>query len=361
MHIHPIFLYGLKTEYNKNFSNTRGNKIITNPVYDTVTFLGNNTSAGNVLKRLKNITCPYTGVKMIPGSENKTIEKKIDKAKKISDVIKILISYTNYMQPVEREMFEVFKQYSSKNPNGKFQEVLHRIYSDALAKLKLEEFAVLDKVDAISKELSPQTALNLRSKTTKCREIILENRAEDTFKRKTFLTSLNEIRPANDNEQQILERMKDNALYLPTSGSSVNAFVVKYANRSEQEIAKRLLRASVATIEHVKPDSHGGANSLGNFMLVSAQANNRRANMPLEKYIERYPNIPKYCQVYINQIITSIYRGKLRGCESYPFKLKKTLTEESNGRIKLDLTHYRYTEEQANNIVKQYHLAQQNH
>ena len=43
-----------------------------------------------------------------------------------------------------------------------------------------------------------------------------------------------------------------------TSASSVNAFVVKYANRTQQETAKRILRASVATIEHILPDSKGG-------------------------------------------------------------------------------------------------------
>ncbi len=323
---------------------------------DTVTFQGNNTSAGNVLKKLRNVICPYTGVKMISGAEIRGIEKRIDKSTNIKTGVGILSGYTGYMQKVEKQMFEIFKKYSEINPGGKFQDCLKKMYDDALAKLKIEEFLVLDNVDKISLELSPKAALAVRSKTTRCRQVILANRAEDTFKRKTFITSLDEITPSNPDEEKILERMKDQALYLPTSGTSENAFVVKYAGRSEQEIAKRLLRASVATIEHVRPDSKGGGNTLGNFMLVSAQANSNRANMPLEKYIGRYPDIPKYCQQYINQIINLIYKGKLGGCETYPYKIKKTLVQETNGQVVLNLSKYRYTERQAEKMVKQYHL-----
>ncbi len=325
---------------------------------DTITFTGNNTSAGNVLKKLRDIVCPYTGIKMISGSSLNSIEKRIDKSQNISTGVKILSGYTDYMQKTEKRMFNTFKKYSETNPQGKFGDCLNKLYDNALAKLKIEEFLVLDKVDKISLSLSPQTALGVRSKTTRCRQVILANKAEDTFKRKTFITSLDEIVPANINEQKILEQMKDQALFLPTSGSSENAFIVKYARRSEQEIAKRMLRASVATIEHVKPDSLGGANTLGNFMLVSAQANSRRANMPLEKYIQRYPDIPSYCQMYINQIISSIYKGKLGGCETYPYKIKKTLENESNGQIVLNLSKYKYTEAQTEKMVRQYYSKQ---
>ncbi len=355
MRIHPISSYNCNsaTGVNRQYST-----VVNRISCDTVSFCGNNTSAGNVLKKLRNVICPYTGVKMISGSESKSIEKRIDRARNIGDGVKILNAYVDYMQPVERQMFSIFKEYSKRNASGKFQDCLKSLYNDALAKLKIEEFLVLDKVDKISLELTAQTALNVRSKTTRCREVILADRAEDRFKRKTFLSSLDEIHPTGDSERKILEYMKDQALYLPTSGSSVNAFIVKYSRRSEQEIAKRLLRASVATIEHVKPDSLGGGNTLANFMLVSSQANSSRANMPLEKFVERYPDIPKHCQNYINQIITSIYRGKLRGCETYPYKIKRTLEKESNGKIVLNLNRYKYTEQTAEKMVRRYHTAQ---
>ena len=35
------------------------------------------TGKGNALKRLKNITCPYTGIRMISGSEMGVIEERL--------------------------------------------------------------------------------------------------------------------------------------------------------------------------------------------------------------------------------------------------------------------------------------------
>lgn len=310
-----------------------------------VTFCSN-TSAGNVLKKLANITDPYTGIKMIRGSVMSKIEKKLDTCNTAAKAVKVLSKYTDYMQPTEKRMYERFAEYAASHPRKTLPDFLKEVYDDSLTKLKLEEFIVLDDVDMISRELSPQTALALRKKTTKCREVIIENNSEDTFKRKTLLSSLDEITPL-EGEKEILERLKDRALYLPTSGSSENAFVVKYVNRSHEEIAKRILRASVATIEHIEPDSLGGGNILRNFMLASANANSYRSNMPLIKYIERFPKIPEHCQTYIEEIIQAIHKNKLGGNETYPYDVAKTLKEQSEGKIILDLSSYKYTEQQA--------------
>lgn len=60
-----------------------------------------------------------------------------------------------------------------------------------------------------------------------------------------------------------------------------------------------------------------------------------------------FPNIPKHCQNYINQIINYIDRGWLKGKETYPYKIRRTLARESKGSILLDLSNYKYDEKQA--------------
>ena len=72
-----------------------------------------------------------------------------------------------------------------------------------------------------------------------------------------------------------------------------------------------MLRPSVATIEHIKPDSKGGLNAIGNFLLASAGANNLRSNMPLTDFIMMFPKIPKYCQNYIEQIKSRPYKFQI--------------------------------------------------
>ena len=322
--------------------------------YYTQTFCAG-TSAGNPLKKLQkanDIICPYFGVPMIAASKETKVETKLDIANNVKEVVKTLSPYMHYMQPVEKRIFRMFAAYVNKHPEVTLPEILQRHYNEALIKLKLEEFNVLDDVDEISLNLSPQQALEIHRRTTRCRQIILDNSRENTFKRKTLLSSLEDIRPRKD-EEEIFENLKERALYLPTSVTSENAFIVKYAGRTQQEIAKRLIRSSIGTIEHIKPDSLGGANSIDNFMLVSGNANSTRANIPLKKFIERFPNIPKNCQKYINQIIRIIHKGGFRGYETYPYKVKRTLDIESEGGIILDLKKYKYTEEFAEEAARQ--------
>ncbi len=320
--------------------------------YYDIPFQGS-TSAGKPLRRLKDITCPYRGIKIIPGTALRGFEKNLGKCKSSEEIVKLLGQYYDSLLPTEKSMFAIFKDFSMLNPEDNIKNCLQMLYNNCLMKLKLEEFYVLDEVDLMSRKLSPSTALKLRHKTTKCRQLILDNKQQDTFKRKTFLNSLEEIIP-NENEREIFSDIKNKALFLPTSGSSKNAFVVKYSRREQEEAARRLFIGSTGSIEHVTPESLGGINTIGNFLLTSADGNRYRENMPLTEYIKRHPNIPKYMQQYIDDVIRNIHEGGLQGNETYPYKIKKKLMDESNGRIMISLGKYKYSEEEAAEAVKEY-------
>ena len=320
--------------------------------YYDIPFEGS-TSAGKPLRKLKDVTCPYRGIKIIPGTALRGFEKNLEKCRTAEDIIRLLTPYYDHLLPTEKSMFAIFKDFSLLNPDDNIQNCLQMLYTNSLTRLKLEEFSVLDDVDIMSRKLSPSTALKLRAKTTRCRQIILENSLQDCFKRKTFLNSLEEIIP-NENEREIFAGIKNMALFLPTSGSSKNAFIVKYSRREQEEAARRLFIGSVGSIEHITPESLGGINTIGNFLLTTADGNRYRENMPLTEYIKRHKNIPIYAQQYIDDVIRNIHEGGLQGNETYPYKIKKKLMEESNGRIMISLGKYKYTEEEAAEAVKEY-------
>ena len=311
------------------------------------------TSAGKPLRKLKNITCPYRGIKIIPTDNIKGFEKNLAKCHTALDAVELLSLYQEYMLPTEKAMFAIFKDFALINPDDNLQNCLQMIKINCLTRLKLEEMEVLDDVDRLTKRLSPNSALKIRTKTTKCRQIIISSSTHDTFKRKTFLNSLEEIIP-KENEREILNNIRNKALFLPTSESSRNAFVVKYSKRSQTEIIRRIFIASTGSIEHVTPASNGGLNTIGNFLLTSASGNRYRENMPLVEYIKRHPKIPQYMQMYIDDIIREIHCGHLRGNETYPYKIKKKLFEESDGRIMISLGLYKYSEEDAAKAVEAY-------
>lgn len=311
------------------------------------------TSAGKPLRRLKNITCPYRGIKIIPTETIKGFEKALLKCGNAKSSVELLSKYYKNMLPTEKALFAIFKDFARLNPDDNLQNCLKMIRENCLTKLKLEELEVLDDVDRLTKKLSPQSALIIRSKTTKCRQIILSDCEHDFFKRKIFLNSLEAIIP-NENEREIFNDIRNKALFLPTSESSKNAFVVKYSKRTQLEIVRRIFIASTGSIEHVTPASAGGLNSMGNFLLTSASGNRYRENMPLVEYIKRHPKIPQYMQLYINDIIEEIHNGNLEGNETYPYKIKKKLYEESHGKIMISLSKYQYSEREAALAVKNY-------
>lgn len=304
------------------------------------------TSQGKPLRKLRNITCPYRGVKIIPADTIKGFERSLAKIKTASDGVKLLTHYKKNLLPTEKAILSIFRDFSLLNPEDNLQNCLQMIAHNSLLKLKLEEFEVLDDVDRLSRKLSISTALRLRAKTTKCRQIIISDSKKDTFKRKTFLNSLEEI-DVNKNEREIFNTIKNKALFLPTSESSKNAFIVKYSKRKQTEIVRRIFIASTGSIEHITPQSQGGLNNIGNFLLTCANGNRYRENMPLVEYIKRFSKIPQYCQSYIDDIIDAIHNDELKGCETYPYKIKEKLMEESLGHIMISLSKYKYSKEEA--------------
>ena len=313
--------------------------------YDDIPHEGT-TSQGKPLRKLKNITCPYRGIKIIPSDAIRGFEKGLLKCKTAQDSIQLLSHYKNNMLKTEKSLYAVFKDFAQLNPNDNLQNCLQMIRENCLTKLKLEEFEVLDDVDVLSRKLSSSTALKLRAKTTNCRRIILADSKRDTFKRRIFLDSLEEIIP-KPNEKEIFNDIKNKALFLPTSESSINAFVVKYSKRKQTEIVRRIFIASTGSIEHITPASLGGLNTIGNFLLTTASGNRYRENMRLVEYIKRHPKIPKYMQMYTDDIINEIHSGGLKGNETYPYKIKEKLMKESEGRIMISLSKYKYTKEEA--------------
>lgn len=304
------------------------------------------TSQGKPLKKLKDITCPYRGIKIISQEATKNFEKELENVQTAFEAVNLLSKYKKHLLKTERELLAIFQDFVQLNPDDNLQNCLQMIKNNCLTKLKLEEFKVLDDVDILSHKLSAQTALKLRAKTTKCRQIILSDFSRDTFKRKIFLNSLEEIVP-NNNEKEIFAQIKNKALFLPTSESSKNAFVVKYSKRNQTEITRRLFIASTGSIEHIIPYSEGGANSMGNFLLTCASGNRYRENMNLVNYIKRFPKIPQYCQKYIDDIIEVIHSGGLKGNETYPYRIKERLAEESQGKIMISLSKYKYSKDEA--------------
>lgn len=303
------------------------------------------TTQGSDLKTLDNITCPYSGVKMLSYKKMEKVENKLKECTTLEEQINILRPYRNCMQKTEKQIYEMMFKYAQKNPGATVNDCLNYYRPDCLARLKIEEFQVLDKIDKSSDKLDANTALKVRKMTTRARKILLDDRHGHVFKRKDLLERLYTVADGK-NDKHIAE-MWETANKLPRSTNNINAFVVKYANRDATEICSRLLRPSVASIEHITPASKKGNDTICNFMLVARDWNSDRSNIPLPEYIKKHPNIPKYSQRHTDDIIKAIKFGKLKNYDWYPYVLKEKLYNESEGIINVSLAAYHRTSEEA--------------
>lgn len=310
------------------------------------------TKRGECLKELENITCPYSGVKMITSKNMDKIESKLSKCNTIGERMEILDLYRPCMQKLEKQIYQVFKGYEINNSKGTLNDCLQQLKPDCLTELRLSQVRVLEDIDRAADKFDSKTTLEVKKVTTEARKKIIDDTQDQIFKRKDILAELHEVTKDNPNKELVADIWAI-ANRLPKSTNDFNAFVVKYANRSPQEIAARLLRPSVASIEHIRPanpeslDVEVGEDNLSNFMLASRDWNSGRSNTPLPEFIRKHPNIPRYSQRYIEDIIKAIHKGKLEDCDWYPYVIKEKLYNESEGLIDLDLSKYRISKKQA--------------
>ena len=133
--------------------------------------------------------------------------------------------------------------------------------------------------------------------TKTAKEFILKKRSVK-FKRKIFLNDVNEF-AAKIEDKQTRDKLISFAEKMPTSEDSVSAFIMKYKDRSPEEIGERLLMYSAATLEHITPDSENGEVTIWECQ----RCNNTRSNAPVIRQINENPNMLDNLRTHIQIIV----------------------------------------------------------
>ena len=132
---------------------------------------------------------------MISGKELAGIEKRLDSCANIKEVVTILKKDRKFMLKTEKRIFKRFEEFSKTNPDAQLQDCLKLWYDEAITKLKLDEFNVLDDVDKISLKLSPQNALAVHAKQHAAGRSYLKTKRKILSKDAFFLTHLMKSSP----------------------------------------------------------------------------------------------------------------------------------------------------------------------
>lgn len=148
------------------------------------------------------------------------------------------------------------------------------------------------------------------------------------FSNKALRYDLNEVLEGMPNET-LYESIMNTARRLPTSQTSVNAFITKHENSASDAIGYDILRPSIVTIEHMHPKSQNGSNSLANYALSCGRDNNNRSSEPMNLFIEQFSQGNQ--QQYFDEIYQEVIKNRIP--KDVFFKMLKTFTKESGRSI----------------------------
>lgn len=295
-------------------------------------------------------------IQLQPNKVKKSILKVQDMSKHLYHdaeyMINALEKFAHQMHKTEKEVFEILKDESKRNPQKTFTEILSnpRVKDYHLKKLEKEQKKVFKDVEYIASQMSPGSLKTILRTIVKSKAIFDSPNSKIVNKRSTVIESfklLQDAIPEQDLYQQIMSRIYE----LPSSRNNASSFIIKYASHTPNEIAEQILRGSESTHEHVKPKRRmddNGENANSNYIVLCRNCNSERGQMPYGDFIKIHPQMPENMQKYVDIVIKSINNGQLWGFDQYPWQIKSAVEKESDGKIQINLKNLNLIEAEKN-------------
>lgn len=318
-----------------------------------------NSIVGKSIRELGDVPCPYCGTRIINGKEINHLNKE-NLGGRSDKAIKLLQPFEDRMHPVEKEVFGILKDLSKDKPEKNLRELLDTVRPEHLKKVQDAEQKILHRMFKCAKTIqNKEDAKNVGKLLASSKEILEKQDPNYIFRRRRLLEKLNNV-TKNMNEQHKAQELLNIAEDIPRSHDNVSAFIVKFTQKdagTKQEktpfqIGISLVEPSVGSLEHITPrhpqdGSEGGKNIYSNYVYASKEWNTRRKNMPLDKWVDKNPEIKDHMQNYIDAVIEKINKKEaLQRCRVYPILVAETVEKESKGKIKLDTSKLKLSKRQ---------------
>jgi hypothetical protein len=299
---------------------------------------------------------------LLNSSDARTEQRKIQKLffdildasrnymKQSSTTIKCLSNIKEYLDYIKADVFEQFEIYSRKYPKKRLSEivVLPEIYKFHSVKNFLDKMEKREKLDFhfqnihnIIKAKKPKNIEyfdSLKEEVLKMYEIEKNNKAREYYAQEIYKKALNEHR-LNTLENQVLQELDK----IPKNFLSKDSFFTyaKNCKINDGQIVSSLFAPYLASEEHVHAISQGGEDVLGNLIVAHRNCNSNRGSKPYTEILQFHKDIPKHAQTQIDIITQNIENNVLpERLRTYPVSIANTLSEVSDGAIKLDIVDY---------------------
>lgn len=187
------------------------------------------------------------------------------------------------------------------------QDILKMLSAKAEKKLIIEQNDVLNSIHMLKGEVPLKKVAELNNLISGTRDILLQrNTQKQKFKRKSAISLFDDfaLTLSDDNLRvKVMKTIRD----IPTSSNNQNAFIVKYARRSPEEIGMKIYNKDFGTLEHIIPDSEGGRI----VIWECSEDNGNRGNKSIIQQLQENPQMPDNLQKHANRLIEMYYDEKV--------------------------------------------------
>lgn len=338
------------TPQSHHIKNNSKQRVVNTPDYKSVVLMHASKdivsfSSANVdrilaekLRNIKNLTCACCGDRMLNEKIFNEFKAKDFEGPALHS-LKKLQPYERYMKKLEKSVFRILKKTAAKFPSDDLETIISKRYYYHLGRLEEKQLNILNKMINQNINLSPKSQKKFETTVEAIKNIIFVEPKDKPDKRKRIILLVKSLRNKCSEKQQI-EKMIDTINTLPSAKNDIDAFMVKYSRSTNLSIAKRLLKPSLPTLEHIIPAYYNGQDDFGNFLVLCYKCNGERSSMPYTNWKRIHPEMfRKNIQKSIDKIITELNTKRLPEelKESIP-KIKENLEKETNGSFILDTT-----------------------
>ncbi len=302
-------------------------------LYNNISFTGHRE---DLVRSIGHVSCPCCGTKMLTNGDMEDISKELSKKDTAEHYINTLHPYEEYMHKTEKDVFHKFEQWGKENPKGTLSNFLAENRESSMKACKDKQSEVFAKINSIASSISSQAGEKFANLTKVYSNTPVNNEEDMKTVRKNILSDIKTSKSIINNEEKFKE-LKTLADSLPTSKNSTDAFIVRYAGKPSEKIGTRLVKLSVGTIEHVKPQADGGRDRIENYLLECGECNHTRGDVSLKDWVEEHPEMKENTQKYFDEVIEKINNNELgRELDNYPNAVRGALKEQSKGTLTYD-------------------------
>ena len=278
----------------------------------------------NALRDLKRVTCLYCGQKMLT---NEQIEEYAAKASKLkgNQLSLFLDKLRPDMKPNEQAVVDIIKPELKKNPKADIKDALMALFPHYLKNLEQKQKSVLKHLSKVADGFCEHDRDLTKQLIKKGYEKIKLCSTDKHFKNNKYLSGFYVLKDQYQDKSNLTKIAKA-IKSLPTTYTSLDAFVVKYSRKTSKETAERLLMPSVITVEHLNPRSMGGKNVLKNVAAACGRCNSTRRSQPMSiMYDGLKENFPTHVRTLTKELSKKLPKFEFSKVGTYIKNIRKTI------------------------------------